>query len=60
VDAADETLMDPVRSTARGVSNRTLCVDVDDTVCFTPGFDYAESVPNEPVVAKLREAKAGG
>jgi len=58
VDAVDEPLVDPVRSAARRVSNRTLCVD--GTVCFTPGFDYAESVPDEPVVTKLRAAKLGG
>lgn len=49
--------MDPVRSAARRISDRTLVVDVDDTVCFTPGFDYASSISNEPVVAKLREAR---
>lgn len=56
----DEPLMDPVRAAARRMSDRTLCVDVDDTICFTPGFDYSGSVPNDPVVTKLREARARG
>ncbi len=55
-----EVGMDPVRAAARRIADRTVCVDVDDTICFTPGFEYASSVPNEPVVAKLRELHAAG
>lgn len=60
MDADQTTGMDPVRANARRVSEKTLCVDVDDTICFTENFDYTASTPNEPVVAKLREAHARG
>jgi capsule biosynthesis phosphatase len=52
--------MDPVRAEARRISDRTLCVDVDDTICFTKGFDYTTSTPNDPVVEKLRQAHNNG
>lgn len=39
---------------------KTLCVDVDDTICFTQNRDYERSVPNEPVIKKLREAREAG
>lgn len=37
-----------------------ICVDVDDTICQTTNRDYANSVPIEPMVARLREARALG
>lgn len=39
---------------------KILCVDVDDTICFTQNRDYERSVPNEPVIKKLREAREAG
>jgi len=40
--------------------NKVICVDVDDTICHTINRDYANSVPIEPMVARLREARARG
>jgi len=60
MDADPTTGMDPVRMNTRRVSDKTLCVDVDDTICFTENFDYTASTPNEPVIAKLREARTHG
>jgi capsule biosynthesis phosphatase len=37
-----------------------ICFDVDDTLCVTKNRDYANSEPIEPMVARLREAKANG
>lgn len=39
---------------------KVLCVDVDDTICFTQNRDYERSVPNQIVINKLREARAKG
>lgn len=39
---------------------KVLCVDVDDTICFTTDRDYPNSTPNQPVINKLREAHALG
>jgi capsule biosynthesis phosphatase len=39
---------------------KILCVDVDDTICFTQNRDYERSVPNQPVIEKLREARSLG
>ena len=40
--------------------SKVLCVDVDDTICHTVNRDYANTVPIEPMVARLREAHALG
>ena len=40
--------------------DKVLCVDVDDTICSTVNRDYPNSKPIEPVIEKLREAKAKG
>lgn len=40
--------------------DKVLCVDVDDTICLTINRDYPNSKPIEPVIEKLREAKAKG
>jgi capsule biosynthesis phosphatase len=48
------------RAHSQETADRTLCVDIDDTLCFTTDHDYARSTPNEPVIAKLREAHAKG
>jgi len=39
---------------------KVLCVDVDDTICFTQNRDYERSVPNTPMIEKLREARGLG
>jgi capsule biosynthesis phosphatase len=39
---------------------RTMVVDVDDTILVTQNRDYANSVPKEDVVSKLREARDKG
>ena len=48
------------RARAREIADGTVCIDVDDTLCFTVGNDYANSTPNDAVIAKVREAKANG
>lgn len=59
MNPSDEELAQRRRA-ARARADRTLCVDVDDTLCFTNDNDYTKSRPNNPVVAKVREAKAKG
>lgn len=39
---------------------KTIVCDVDHTILFTKDRDYDNSVPNEPVCAKLREAHEKG
>lgn len=39
---------------------RTMVIDVDDTILVTTNRDYANSVPKEDVVSKLREAREKG
>lgn len=39
---------------------KTIVCDVDDTILFTTNRDYDNSVPNEPVCNKLREANEKG
>lgn len=55
-----ETAIAAQRARARELADRTLCIDVDDTLCFTVGNDYVNSTPNDAVIAKVREAKAKG
>jgi capsule biosynthesis phosphatase len=59
MNSADDELSQRRRA-ARARADRTLCVDVDDTLCFTDDHDYTQSRPNDPVVVKVREAKAKG
>ena len=40
--------------------NTVICVDVDDTLCVTVNRDYANSEPIQPMIEKVRHAKAAG
>lgn len=39
---------------------KRLIMDLDDTICTTVDGDYANSIPNHAVIAKLREYKIMG
>ena len=39
---------------------KTIVCDVDHTILFTTNRDYANSVPNLPVISKLKEARESG
>lgn len=39
---------------------KRLIFDLDDTLCFTTNGDYRNAVPNEPVIAALRDYKIQG
>ena len=39
---------------------KILCIDVDDTICFTENRDYTKSTPHQPVIDKIREAYDAG
>lgn len=39
---------------------KRLIFDLDDTICSTVNQDYANSIPNKNLIAKLREYKENG
>lgn len=39
---------------------KTLVLDLDDTICFTNNSDYKNSIPNLPLIEKIRQYKKRG
>ncbi|MDR2341976.1 MAG: capsular biosynthesis protein [Campylobacteraceae bacterium] len=39
---------------------KRIIIDLDETICFTANGNYAESIPNVPIIEKMREYKKLG
>lgn len=39
---------------------KKLVLDLDDTICFTTNSDYRNSIPNMPLIEKIRDYKKQG
>ena len=39
---------------------RRIVIDLDETICFSKGLNYADSIPNTEVIEKMREMKNEG